>query len=194
MLSRRRLKARRTLKEPSPLSAWTRFEFRFGRVKVSQLSTFLFLPSSCDGNLLSLGPHSTDWIPGQHVFLHCPNESLGGHPFTGSFHHFLLSSRRLSSRRQSSHIFSTSLAVSNISRSLEQGDNKRPFESQQELLIRVRGGLTKHLLQTAMSSQDDETAVDGKGFPREPVPIKAWTEGPCEPSLFLVLTLSSRRN
>lgn len=189
MLSRRRLKARRTLREPSRPSAWTRFEFQFGRVKVSQLSLFLFLPSSCDGNLLSLGPHSTDWIPGQHVFLHCPNESLGGHPFTGSFRLLLLSSRR-----QSSHASSTSLAVSNISRPLEQGDNKRPFESQQELLIRVRGGLTKHLLQTAMSSQDDETAVDGKGFPREPVPIKAWTEGPCEPSLFLVLTLSSRRN
>ena len=23
-----------------------------------------------------------NWIPGQHVFLHCPEESLGGHPFT----------------------------------------------------------------------------------------------------------------
>ncbi|KAL7411891.1 hypothetical protein BDY24DRAFT_342513, partial [Mrakia frigida] len=92
-----------------------------------------------------------NWIPGQHVFLHCPNESLGGHPFT----------------------------VSNISRPLEQGNNNRPFESQQELLIRVRGGLTKHLFETASGSHDDETAVDGKGFPREPVPIRAWTEGPC---------------
>jgi len=35
-------------------------------------------------------------------------------------------------------------------------------------------------LEAALSSRDDETAVDGRGFPREPVPIKAWTEGPCE--------------
>ena len=57
-------------------------------------------------------------------------------------------------------------------------DDKRPDEAKQELLIRVREGLTKHLFEKATSAGDDETAVDGKGFPREPVPIRAWTEGP----------------
>jgi len=95
-----------------------------------------------------------DWIPAQHIYLHAPKESIGGHPFT----------------------------VCNISRPLDQGNNDRPFESTQELLIRVRGGATRQLYKKAISGGGgDEESTSGltKGK-RQPVPIEAWSEGPCE--------------
>lgn len=93
-----------------------------------------------------------DWIAGQHVYLHCPKESPGGHPFT----------------------------ISNISRPLTQMDNHRPKESTQELLIRVREGMTKKVFEHGMGGKDEEMKMEGKEInkPRAPVPIKAWSEGP----------------
>lgn len=90
----------------------------------------------------------SEWKPAQHCYLHCPNVSPGGHPFT----------------------------CASIPHPLTQTDNKRPFESTQEFIIRVRNGLTRHLYDTATSSRDTEsTIVDGH---LEGVPIRAWTEGP----------------
>lgn len=51
------------------------------RQSESGLSLSFLLPFS---PAIETDLRSTDWIPGQHVFLHCPKESLGGHPFTGS--------------------------------------------------------------------------------------------------------------
>lgn len=71
--------------------------------------------------------------------------------------------------------------MSNISRPLDQADNARPKESTQELIIRVREGLTKRIYKLGATAKDDETIVEGKASGRkEPVPMKAWTEGPCE--------------
>jgi hypothetical protein len=92
-----------------------------------------------------------DWKPAQHIYLHAPKESIGGHPFT----------------------------VCNISRPLNQGNNIRLYESNQELLIRVRGGATKQLYKKAMGGKDEESTVGGTSGRREPVPIEAWSEGPC---------------
>jgi hypothetical protein len=98
-----------------------------------------------------------DWIPAQHIYLHAPKESIGGHPFT----------------------------VCNISRPLDQGNNARPAESTQELLIRVRGGATRQLYKKAMSggTGDEESAVGMTSKKRDPVPIEAWSEGPCRSPL-----------
>ena len=97
-----------------------------------------------------------DWRPAQHIYLHAFKESIGGHPFT----------------------------VCNISRPLDQGNNDRNSESTQELLIRVRGGATRQLFKKAMGGGGDEEMSTGiaKGSKgrREPVPIEAWSEGPCE--------------
>jgi hypothetical protein len=93
-----------------------------------------------------------DWIPAQHVYLHIPSETIGGHPFT----------------------------VCNISRPLTQADNERPYESTQELLIRVREGMTKQLFKVGSGVRDEQGVAEGWiGNEREGVPIKAWTEGPC---------------
>lgn len=71
--------------------------------------------------------------------------------------------------------------MSNISRPLDQANNARPKESTQELIVRVREGLTKEIFKLGAGARDDETVVEGKASGRhEPVPIKAWTEGPCE--------------
>ncbi len=59
-------------------------------------------------------------------------------------------------------------AVSNIALPLNQTDSERPSESTQELLIRVREGLTSQIMKHG-----------GKAGGYE-VPLKAWTEGPCE--------------
>ncbi len=87
-----------------------------------------------------------DWIPAQHVYLHIPSETIGGHPFT----------------------------VCNISRPLTQADNERPYESTQELLIRVREGMTKQLFKVGSGVRDEQGVAEGWiGNEREGVPIKA---------------------
>lgn len=70
-----------------------------------------------------------------------------------------------------------SRAVSNISRPLTQTDNKRPFEAGQELIIRVREGLTKRIYDHATSSRDSETTLSPEDL-AAPLPLKAWSEGP----------------
>jgi hypothetical protein len=42
--------------------------------------------------------------------------------------------------------------------------------------------MTRKVFEVGNQSKDDETIVEGKsnGYPKVPVPIKAWTEGPCE--------------
>lgn len=76
------------------------------------------------------------------------------------------------------------LTVSNISRPLDQIDMHRPREATQELLIRVREGMTKKVWEVGMQAKDEEASAGAKPqqFPKEPIPIKAWTEGPCEHS------------
>jgi hypothetical protein len=60
-------------------------------------------------------------------------------------------------------------------------DMHRPREATQELLIRVREGMTKKVYEVGMQAKDMETNIGDKAeYPKEPVPIKAWTEGPCE--------------
>jgi len=97
-----------------------------------------------------------DWKPAQHIYLHAPKESIGGHPFT----------------------------VCNISRPLDQGNNDRNSESTQELLIRVRGGATRQLFKKAMGGEGDEESSAGMSLgpigKRQPVPIETWSEGPCK--------------
>jgi hypothetical protein len=95
-----------------------------------------------------------DWRPAQHIYLHAPKESIGGHPFT----------------------------VCNISRPLDQGNNDRNSESTQELLIRVRGGATRQLFKKAMGGDEEMSAetIKGSKGKRQPVPIDAWSEGPCK--------------
>jgi len=97
-----------------------------------------------------------DWKPAQHIYLHAPKESIGGHPFT----------------------------VCNISRPLDQGNNDRNPESTQELLIRVRGGATRAMFKKAMGGGEDEemsvATANGLKGKREPVSIDIWSEGPCE--------------
>jgi len=61
----------------------------------------------------------------------------------------------------------------------------RPREATQEFLIRVREGMTKKVYEVGAHSQDEEATLDGREdksarYPMEPVPIKAWTEGPCK--------------
>lgn len=80
--------------------------------------------------------------------------------------------------------------MSNISRPLTQTDNKRPFQANQELIIRVREGLTRRIYNVASkparsdstlsrrSATDSErtlpaTSDEGK----EGTPIRAWSEG-----------------
>lgn len=101
-----------------------------------------------------------------HVYLRCPKESAGGHPFT----------------------------VSNIPHPLTQTDNERPFESTQELIIRVREGLTKKIFEHAQRhGKDDETRIEGReGHLGQDVPIYACTEGPCGSLSFLLFALESR--
>jgi hypothetical protein len=62
----------------------------------------------------------------------------------------------------------------------------RPREATQELLIRVREGMTKKVYELGMQAKDDETSIGDKAqqYPKQPVPIKAWTEGPCKIFLF----------
>jgi hypothetical protein len=98
-----------------------------------------------------------DWRPAQHIYLHAFKESIGGHPFT----------------------------VCNISRPLDQGNNDRNSESTQELLIRVRGGATRQLFKKAMGGDEEMLAGTIKGSKgiRAPVPIDAWSEGPCKSRL-----------
>jgi hypothetical protein len=113
-----------------------------------------------------------DWRPAQHIYLHAPKESIGGHPFT----------------------------VCNISRPLDQGNNDRNSESTQELLIRVRGGATRQLFKKAMGGDEEMSAGIHKGSKgkRQPVPIDAWSEGPCELLLFcqgaLLISQMATRN
>lgn len=68
--------------------------------------------------------------------------------------------------------------VSNISRPLEQADNRRPAEAPQEFLIRVREGLTRKIFEHA-SGHSEEGNEDAGPIWGTDVPIKAWTEGPC---------------
>ena len=101
-----------------------------------------------------------DWKPAQHIYLHAPKESIGGHPFT----------------------------VCNISRPLDQSNNARPYESTQELLIRVRGGATKQLYKKAIGGRDEESTTRAKSpnwQAAEAVPIEAWSEGPYGHEKFL---------
>ncbi len=98
------------------------------------------------------------WTPGQHAYLHCPGQSLGGHPFT----------------------------IANIPQSLFDTADERPDETVQEFVIRVRGGLTKQLMETAhrgapakVARRTDERIAAISRAP-VPVPIVAWTDGPCE--------------
>lgn len=105
-----------------------------------------------------------DWKPAQHIYLHAPHESIGGHPFT----------------------------ICNISRSLTQADNRQPSESTQELLIRVRGGATRRLFEKAGGGKDEEGAGSRETRLREPIPIDVWSEGPCKclasPWLLIAIT------
>jgi hypothetical protein len=62
---------------------------------------------------------------------------------------------------------------------------KRPREATQEFLIRVREGMTRKVYEVGAHSKDEEATLDGREdkstrYPMEPVPIKAWTEGPCK--------------
>lgn len=81
--------------------------------------------------------------------------------------------------------------VSNISRPLTQTDNKRPFQANQELIIRVREGLTKKIFKVASeaaprtnstlsnsSAADSERTLPGTSDElKEGTPIRAWSEG-----------------
>lgn len=98
------------------------------------------------------------WIPGQHVYLHVPAISAGGHPFS----------------------------VATVSRALDESGNDGwgetlrswwafvkgkglhcPKVRQQVMIIRVREGLTRKLYEYAQANMED----GGK------VGIYAWTEG-----------------
>lgn len=74
------------------------------------------------------------WIAGSHCYLHLPFLSAGGHPFS----------------------------IASIPHPLTQLDNSAPSESQIELIIRVRGGLTKRLYAVATGEADVALQPNGK--------------------------------
>jgi hypothetical protein len=74
--------------------------------------------------------------------------------------------------------FLCSPLVSNISRPLEQANNRRPAEATQELIIRVREGLTRKIFEHASGHREEGNEDAGSVWGTD-VPIKAWTEGPC---------------
>jgi ferric-chelate reductase len=71
--------------------------------------------------------------------------------------------------------------VSTASRSLTQADNQRPRLAEQELIIRVREGMTRRIFDLGNSTAKDVKEASGQAtYPKASVPIRAWTEGPCE--------------
>ena len=94
-----------------------------------------------------------DWVPGSHIYLHCPTTSFTGHlghPFT----------------------------VSNISRPLTQVSDKRPNIATQELLVRVRKGVTKDLFDKTRVLPSPHLSGSPHADSRWPTAlVKAWPEG-----------------
>ena len=65
------------------------------------------------------------WLPAQHAYLHVPTISPGGHPLT----------------------------ISNVCRPVDQMDQRKPKESVQEFIIRVREGKSKAALARTMMTR-----------------------------------------
>ena len=82
------------------------------------------------------------------------------------------------------------MPVSTASRSLTQADNHRPRLAEQELIIRVREGMTRRIFDLGNSTAKDvEETPAPATYPKASVPIRAWTEGPCECKMFSLVLL-----
>ena len=61
-----------------------------------------------------------------------------------------------------------------------QTDNTRPKLAEQELIIRVRQGMTRRIFDLGNVVDKDQQERSGRPtYPKESVRIRAWTEGPC---------------
>lgn len=164
--------------------------WRTGRIILYHYIRTLPKSSACAAYVEALSPDTIrvvvrtrqSWIAGAHVYRTFAT-------YTISLSHVLkCSTLSWRQRRWTSFLWyalppwpaiAESNVVSSISRPLTQLDSKRPAEAQQELLIRVRNGVTKKLYDLAMSASTDEEAQKGLKWPRAKLPL-CWTEGPCE--------------
>ncbi|KAK4698578.1 hypothetical protein P7C70_g7694, partial [Phenoliferia sp. Uapishka_3] len=90
------------------------------------------------------------WIPGQHIYLHVPFLSAGGHPFS----------------------------VCSIDKPMTQVSDERPKHSRVVLLVRVREGLTRCLYDLAMGDVEKNERSHAVGrFPKATL-SPCWAEGP----------------